>query len=162
MADSITWSHFGWQGIQFDVPADWNLAQVTGEYESGYLRLDDDDMVRSAAGLMIERLGFRVLSASGGAEAVDLFRKNRREVSCVLLDVTMPVMDGEETFWVLREIRADVPVLFMSGHSSRDIDSRLLGKSRVGRLRKPFHRAELEQRLRGVLEEGRSKSSPGD
>ncbi len=42
----ITWSHFGWQGVQFDVPADWNLAVVNGEYESGYLRLDDDDMVR--------------------------------------------------------------------------------------------------------------------
>ncbi len=110
-------------------------------------------MVRNAAGLMVERLGFRVLSASGGAEAVELFRKNLREIRCVLLDVTMPVMDGEETFWALREIRKDVPVVFMSGHSSRDIDSRLLGKSRVSRLRKPFHRAELEQTFRGVLEE---------
>ena len=46
MADPVQWSHFGWQGIQFDVPADWNLAVVNGEYESGYLRLDDDEMVR--------------------------------------------------------------------------------------------------------------------
>ncbi len=46
MAESIEWSHFGWQGIQFDVPADWNLAVVNGEYPSGYLRLDDEDMVR--------------------------------------------------------------------------------------------------------------------
>jgi DNA-binding response OmpR family regulator len=98
--------------------------------------------------------GFRVLSASSGAEAVELMRKNLREVSCALLDVTMPVVDGEETFWRLREIRTDLPVFFMSGHSSRDIDSRLLGKSRVDRLRKPFHRAELERRLWGVLDEG--------
>ena len=42
----IEWSHFGWQGLQFDVPATWNLAVVNGEYESGYLRLDDDEMVR--------------------------------------------------------------------------------------------------------------------
>jgi two-component system cell cycle sensor histidine kinase/response regulator CckA len=127
------------------------------------LVVDDDEMVRTAAGLLIERLGFSVLSASSGAEAVELFRKNSRKVSCVLLDVTMPVMDGEETFWLLREIRADVPVLFMSGHSSRDIDSRLLGKTRVDRLRKPFHRAELERELRGVLEEGspESTTTPG-
>ena len=123
------------------------------------LVVDDDQTVRTTAGMLIERSGFSVLRASSGAEAVELFRKSSREVSCVLLDVTMPVMDGEETFWLLREIRADVPVLFMSGHSSRDIDSRLLGKSRVDRLRKPFHRAELERRLRGVLEGGSPEST---
>ena len=139
---------------EMSVPSEWH-GQGTA------LVVDDDEMVRAAAGLMVERLGFSVVSASGGAEAVELFRKNLREISCVLLDVTMPVMDGEETFWALREIRQDVPVVFMSGHSSRDIDSRLLGKSRVGRLRKPFRRAELEQGLRGVLEEGRPESTPG-
>ena len=123
------------------------------------LVVDDDQTVRTTAGMLIERSGFSVLRASSGAEAVELFRKSSREVSCVLLDVTMPVMDGEETFWLLREIRADVPVLFMSGHSSRDIDSRLLGKTRVGRLRKPFRRAELEQGLRRVLEESSPEST---
>jgi CheY-like chemotaxis protein len=122
--------------------------------------MDDEEMVRTAAGLLVERLGFRVLSASGGAEAVELFRKSQREVSCVLLDVTMPAMDGEETFWALREIREDVPVLFMSGHSSREIDSRLLRKSRVGKLRKPFRRVELERRLRELLEKGSAESTP--
>ena len=131
---------------EVSVPSEWH-GQGT------VLVVDDDGIVRTAAMLAVERLGFNVLSASGGAEAVELFRKSHREISCVLLDVTMPAMDGEETFWALREIRQDVPVVFMSGHSSRDIDSRLLGKSRVGRLRKPFHRAELERRLRGVLEE---------
>lgn len=46
MATSPDWTHFGWQGIQFDIPADWNLAVVNGDYDSGYLRLDDDEMVR--------------------------------------------------------------------------------------------------------------------
>jgi PAS domain S-box-containing protein len=134
------------------VPSGW-------QGQGTLLVVDDEEVVRTAAGLVVERLGFSVLSASGGAEAVELFRKNRREVSCVLLDVTMPVMDGEETFWALREIREDVPVLFMSGHSSRDIDSRLLGKSRVGKLRKPFRRAELERMLRELLEKGSAEST---
>ena len=46
MATSVEWTHFGWQGIQFDLPSDWNLAVVNGDYNSGYLRLDDDNMVR--------------------------------------------------------------------------------------------------------------------
>ena len=78
--------------------------------------VDDEEMVRSVAARMIERTGFSVLTASHGAEAVELFRERHDEIACVLLDLNMPHMDGEETFEELRKISGDVPVILSSGY----------------------------------------------
>ncbi len=69
------------------------------------LVVDDEETVRTLARRMLEHFGFSVLTASGGQEAIRLFREHQHEVSCVLLDLTMPDLDGAETFDELRRIR---------------------------------------------------------
>ena len=76
---------------------------------------------------MIERAGFSVLTAGGGREAIRLFREHRHEVRCVLLDLTMPDLDGAETFRELRRIRPDVRVVLSSGYGEEAATGRVRG-----------------------------------
>ena len=69
------------------------------------LVVDDEEIVRSLAKRMVEEAGFSVLTAGDGEEAIRLFRQHQHEIVCVLLDLTMPKMDGQETFRELRRIR---------------------------------------------------------
>jgi two-component system, cell cycle sensor histidine kinase and response regulator CckA len=79
------------------------------------LLVEDDDMVRRVAARMLERLGFVVLLARDGLEAVDLFQLNRNRITCVLSDVTMPGMNGWDTLAALRAIDPAVRVVLTSG-----------------------------------------------
>ena len=65
--------------------------------------MDDEEMVRTLASRMVEHAGFTVLTANDGEEAVRLYRQHQDEIVCVLLDLTMPKMNGEETFRDLRK-----------------------------------------------------------
>ena len=99
-------------------PAARSESTATPVRSSGtVLVVDDEETIRISAQRMIERSGFSVLTASGGREAIRLFREHQHEVSCVLLDLTMPDMDGAETFGELRRIRPDVRVILTSGYS---------------------------------------------
>ena len=60
--------------------------------------MDDDETIRTLAQQMVEHVGFSALTANGGREAIRLFREHQHAVTCVLLDLTMPELDGEETF----------------------------------------------------------------
>jgi DNA-binding NtrC family response regulator len=100
---------------------------------------------------MLERRGFEVLEAEGGGAAVELFRECGREIGAVVLDLTMPGMDGEVTFQRLRAIRDDVPVILMSGHSEGDVAARLAGKTRADFLEKPFTLTELTEKVLAQL-----------
>ena len=79
------------------------------------LLVEDQDMVRKMARLMLNRLGYEVLAASGGAEAVKLLRKNPDKVRFVMTDLTMPEMDGWETMTALRKIQPSIPVILAGG-----------------------------------------------
>ncbi len=79
------------------------------------LVVDDEEIVRSLAKRMIEEAGFTVLTANDGEEAVHLFREHQHEVACVLLDLTMPKMGGEEAFQAIRQICPGARVILSSG-----------------------------------------------
>jgi len=116
------------------------------------LVVDDEDGVRDVARVALERAGFRVLTASDGREAADVFRARASDVSAVLLDLTMPRMGGRETFDALRATRADVPIVLTSGYGWRDVQGRI-GESRVaGFLQKPFSASALVARMRAALQ----------
>jgi signal transduction histidine kinase len=85
------------------------------------LLVEDEEMVRSVGRLMLQRLGFEVLTASDGREAVDLYRERNGTITAVVLDMTMPNMDGKEALEELRRIRADVQVLMTSGFTADDV-----------------------------------------
>ena len=85
------------------------------------LLIEDEEMVRNMVKAMLTRLGYTVVEARDGVEAVEIFRQRQNEICCVLSDLTMPGMDGWETLIALRKIRADVPVILSSGYDEESV-----------------------------------------
>ncbi len=116
------------------------------------LLVDDEETVRSLGIRMLERCGFTVLTASDGHEALDVYRKHVADIVCVILDLTMPRMDGEETFRNLRIIDSGVRVIMSSGYNEQEVTARFAGKGLVGFIQKPYRFEELVKKLRAILE----------
>jgi len=114
------------------------------------LLVDDEEVVRSIAAAMLQRLGFSVVTAEHGAEAVEVFLARHDEIDCVLLDSRMPHMGGEEAFDRLREIRGDVPVVLCSGFTEEGVVEQMLAKGLAGFLQKPYDLRALEKQLRAI------------
>jgi len=112
---------------------------------------DDEETVRSITRRQLERLGFEVATAADGAEALERFRADADRVACVLLDLTMPKLGGEEVFRELRRIRPDARVILMSGYNEQDATQRFTGKRLAGFLQKPFRAQDLVDKLREIL-----------
>jgi PAS domain S-box-containing protein len=115
------------------------------------LVVDDEETVRAVAARTLESLGFTPLTAADGCEGVRIFREHAAAVRVVLLDLTMPHMDGEETFRELCRIDARVPVVLMSGFTEKDTIDRFAGKELAGFIQKPFDRKRLQAKLHAVL-----------
>jgi PAS domain S-box-containing protein len=115
------------------------------------LVVDDEETVRSTAALMLKRLGFDAALAADGREAVEIFRQNPGGFVLVLMDLTMPRMDGRQAFEELRRIRAEVRVVLMSGFNEQEAISQFSGKGLAGFLPKPFQMDTLGEALRRAL-----------
>ncbi len=115
------------------------------------LVVDDEPVVREVARQMLECLGFSVLTAADGAEAMEAFRRHEAEVRLVLLDLTMPNVDGEETFLALRQTAPGVRVILTSGYNEMEATSRFVGRGLAGFLQKPFALEELEAKIAEIL-----------
>jgi DNA-binding response OmpR family regulator len=100
---------------------------------------------------LLTRRGFSVTTAQDGNAAVALFREAPERYTLVLLDMTMPGMDGAETFRTLREIRDDVHVLLMSGYNEQEVTRLFVGRGLAGFLQKPFRADELYDKIARVL-----------
>ena len=116
------------------------------------LLVDDQESVRTVGGRMLERCGFIVLRACDGREAVDLFRAHASEIVCVVLDLAMPHMDGEETYRELRRLQPDVRVLLASGFGEQEVAQRFRGAGLAGFVEKPYRVETLNTKLREVLD----------
>ncbi len=116
------------------------------------LLVDDEETIRALGQEMLEGLGFTVLSARDGREALEIFKERREEIRAVLLDLTMPRMDGEETFRELRRIRDDVRVIMSSGYNEFEVSQRFIGKGLTGFIQKPYKLSDLGKVLRQTLE----------
>ena len=117
------------------------------------LLVDDEDPVRAVGKRMLTRAGFEVLLARDGQEALDLFREHSARISCVILDMTMPNMDGEECYRNLKQIRADVPVILTSGYTEQLVAERFIGDAPAGFIQKPYVLGNLVEALREALGE---------
>lgn len=124
------------------------------------LLVDDEESVRVMGTRMLERLGFGVLIAVDGREALDIYRERREEIALVLLDLTMPDLDGEEAFRELRRIDPQVCVVMSSGYTESEIAPRFAGKRLSGFLQKPYTLDALSQCLRGALGAGGQPQGP--
>jgi two-component system cell cycle sensor histidine kinase/response regulator CckA len=94
--------------------------------------------VRTVTQRMLERRGFQTLEASGGGEALALFRGRASEIAGVVLDLGMPGMDAEAIFVGLRCVRTDVPILLTGGYGEDAVAARLVGAAETDFLPKPF------------------------
>ena len=115
------------------------------------LLVDDEESVRVMGTRMLERVGFEVLTAADGREALELFQERREQIVLVLLDLTMPDLDGEETFRELRRMAPRVRVLMSSGYTESEIAPRFAGKRLSGFLQKPYTLEALTQSLQSAL-----------
>jgi PAS domain S-box-containing protein len=115
------------------------------------LVVDDEKNVRMVAVQMIERLGFETLEASDGQEAVEVFRKHADDINCVLLDLTMPRMNGGEACLEILGIRDDVAIVLSSGYGRSELLERFDGYGLAGFIQKPYKLAKLRKILQEVL-----------
>jgi len=113
------------------------------------LLVDDEEIVLSIGAEMLKALGFTVITARDGREAVGIF-KSRDDIAFVILDLTMPQMDGEQCFRELRQIRPNVKVIMSSGFNEREVNQRFIGKGLAGFLQKPYKLSELKEALRKI------------
>jgi PAS domain S-box-containing protein len=117
------------------------------------LVVDDEGIVRRLAKAALESHGYRVLLASNGQEAVDVFRDMSAVIGLVILDLTMPVMNGHDALGQMRDVRPDVPVLLSSGHAESEA-MRQFGKAGLaGFIQKPYTAARLRERVDAVFAE---------
>ncbi len=133
--------------IQSDVQEEQTAVQGAGTV----LLVDDEEVVRLVTGTFLEKLGYNVLMAEDGAEALELFQQHQNEVVCVLLDLTMPNMDGTETFTELRKVKADVRVVLSSGYSEQELVDQFAGSGLAGFIQKPYEITLLKAKLSQAL-----------
>jgi CheY-like chemotaxis protein len=112
---------------------------------------DDEPDVRYVARRHLEKLGFDVVEAANGGEAVERVRERPATYVCVLLDYAMPVMNGAEALAAIHELRADLPVIIASGYTAEDLGGRQGFAEVAGLIEKPYERARLAEVLRRAL-----------
>lgn len=116
------------------------------------LLVDDEDTVLLVAGKMLERFGYKVVIAHDGLEALDVYSQYNGEFVFVLIDLTMPRMNGEEAFRELRRLNPDLPVIISSGYTEYEIAPRFAGKRLAGFIQKPYRMAALQEVITKALE----------
>lgn len=115
------------------------------------LIVDDEVICQTIVSAMVERIGLTPLTARDGREAVDIFARHRQEICCILLDLQMPRMNGMDACRLIREMDADMPVIFASGYLDADNRALLEPLHPTGYLRKPVGFGELSALLSGFL-----------
>ena len=115
------------------------------------LVIDDEEVVRNVTKRMLARIGYTPLMAEDGPAGIEVYKQNRSEIVCVLLDMTMPKMSGEETLRNLRQVNPEIRVLLMSGYSEQEASSRFSGKGVNAFMQKPYTPQDLQEKIREVL-----------
>ncbi len=115
------------------------------------LLVDDEEYVRNVAKRQLERLGYKAVTAGDGIEAVDLYKKKKKKIDLVLLDMVMPNLAGRETFRELKNINPDIKVILISGFSQNGRATETLKEGALAFIQKPFKLYELSRVLAGVL-----------
>jgi two-component system, cell cycle sensor histidine kinase and response regulator CckA len=115
------------------------------------LLVDDEELVADAARRILELSGYAVITASNGLEGVDVFRERYKNLTVVLLDLTMPVMDGVEASAEMHAICPDVPIILSSGFSEAEAQKSGVKAIAAGYLRKPYRVRELLDTIENVL-----------
>jgi two-component system, cell cycle sensor histidine kinase and response regulator CckA len=114
--------------------------------------VDDEELLRSVAQRILERMGFTVVAFENGRVALDYYRDNSASVDLVILDIIMPEMDGNETYLAMREIDPNVRVIISSGYSLDGDVQILVRKGARAFVQKPYRGDELRDAINSVLD----------
>ena len=128
------------------------VEHVTPRGEGLVLIVDDEYYVRTTAARILGHFGFQTLVAANGREGVEVFRAHAESIDVVLLDMTMPDMDGSETFAELRKLRPDVCVVLSSGYAEAEARESLHSEGVVAFLQKPYSASDLGAQIKTALD----------
>jgi CheY-like chemotaxis protein len=115
------------------------------------LVVDDEEAVRGVCTALVRRLGLQTIAAADGEEALALFKTHADTIGCVLLDLTMPRMDGINTFREMKRLRPDTPVILCSGYNEQEATQHFTGEGLAGFIQKPFGLQDLRNKLKPAL-----------
>jgi PAS domain S-box-containing protein len=113
------------------------------------LLVDDEETVRDICKEMLQEFGFTTITANDGREAVEIF-KTTADISFVILDLTMPHMDGEQCFLELRQLKPDVKVIMSSGFNEHEVNKKFMGKGLAGFIQKPYKLSALKEAIQKI------------
>ena len=116
------------------------------------LLVEDDKLIILIASNMIKKLGFSVIEALNGREALDLYQQNAAEITLVVTDMGMPVMDGYALFRELKKLKPELPIIISSGFGTVDVTSRIASNDIAGLVGKPYSFDTLREVLKSVVE----------
>jgi len=115
------------------------------------LLIEDEEPVRNLAAIMLARLGFTVLEATNGIEAIEIFQQHLDEIRCVFSDLTMPELDGWELLSALRNLSPNIPVILSSGYDEANVMSHEHSEQPDVFLGKPYRFQELRNAVYQAL-----------
>jgi PAS domain S-box-containing protein len=124
---------------------------IPSQLKGNILIVDDEEVIRKVLVRMLKRMGFSVTAASNGQEAIHIFQESDENFDLVIIDMLMPIMDGKETFSVLKSLDPNVRVLLSTGYSMDSSAQELMNAGVLGYLHKPFNIHELSQKVSSVL-----------
>jgi signal transduction histidine kinase/ActR/RegA family two-component response regulator len=125
------------------------------------LVVDDEELVRQVAQTMLETMGFNVLTADDGQDAVALYRESHASIDLVILDMVMPRLAGRETFRLLKEINPGVRAILSTGCSMDETTQRILDEGMLGFAQKPYVLDELSEAVIAALQAPRGALPAG-
>jgi two-component system cell cycle sensor histidine kinase/response regulator CckA len=128
-------------------PVKKTVAKGTGTI----LLIDDEEMIIKVGQELLQELGYKVIVARSGDEAIKLYKKNADKIDMVVMDMIMPAMSGGETFDHLKAINSDIKVLLSSGYSINGQASKILERGCDGFIQKPFNLNQLAEKIQEII-----------
>jgi two-component system cell cycle sensor histidine kinase/response regulator CckA len=116
------------------------------------LLIDDEQMIIDVGKKMLTQLGYKVLTATSGIEALDVYRRNQDTIDLLVLDMIMPDMEGGVTYDKIKDLNPNVKVLLASGYSIEGRASEIMKRGCNGFIQKPFNMKELSDKIRNILD----------
>ena len=149
------------EGTTFTIYLPFTKKEVIGEKETSgeilrgsetILLVDDEEMILDVSQDILKSMGYKVLTAKGGKEAIDVYKRNRHEIDMIILDMIMPEMGGGETYDRIKEIDPGAKVLLSSGYSIDGQAAEIMARGCNGFIQKPFNIKDLSQKVRKILQ----------
>jgi two-component system cell cycle sensor histidine kinase/response regulator CckA len=116
------------------------------------LLVDDQEAVITVGKAILHTLGYTVMPAKNGKEAVEIYESNKEKIDFVILDMIMPVMSGAETYDAIKKINPDIKVILSSGYSLEGQATKILERGCNGFIQKPFNVSDLSRKIREILD----------